>query len=180
MHHIYTKKKFLLFSLPMFLAFTLLTDKLLGVSIINTLKMAAINLILTLPLSFFLAYLLRQTSKKNTVYKTILFAPYVIPGAIAGLIWLFMLDPVSGLINSVLRSIGLDALALQWIGGKNLSPCFGERSLPLLFLFSQELLKSMSMSTSLQEGDPITTRNPLCPTCTQQPFRINSMDTEWQ
>ena len=156
MHHIYTKKKFLLFSLPMFLAFTLLfilplflafgysfssyrgvgqavwnnfknyklllTDKLLGVSIINTLKMAAINLILTLPLSFFLAYLLRQTSKKNTVYKTILFAPYVIPGAIAGLIWLFMLDPVSGLINSVLRSIGLDALALQWIGGKNLSP----------------------------------------------------------
>ncbi len=156
MHHIYTKKKFLLFSLPMFLAFTLLfilplflafgysftsyrgvgqavwnnfknykllfTDKLLGVSIANTLKMAAINLILTLPVSFSLAYLLRETSRKNTIYKTVLFAPYVIPGAIAGLIWLFMLDPVSGLVNSVLRSTGLDALALQWIGGKSLSP----------------------------------------------------------
>lgn len=160
MHHIYNKKTFILFALPMFLAFTLLftfslflafgysftsyrgigeavwnsfknyklllTDKLLWVSIINTFKMAAVNLVIALPVSFVIAYLLQKTSRKNTVYKTILFAPYIIPGTIAGLIWLFILDPSSGLINSMLRIIGLENLEQQWIGGTVLSPyCIG-------------------------------------------------------
>lgn len=100
----------------------LLTDKLMFTSITNTLKMAAVNLVLTIPISFFLALVLQKTCRKNTTYKTILFAPYVIPGAISGLIWLFILDPSAGLINNVLRAIGLDSMAMQWIGGIKLSP----------------------------------------------------------
>lgn len=134
----------LLFILPLFVAFyysfttysgigeavwnnfknykLLLTDKLMYKSLRNTLIMAVMNTILTMPISFFLALAMAKTCRKNTVYKTILFAPYVIPGAISGLIWLFILDPYTGLLNSALRAVGLDVLALKWIGGTQLSP----------------------------------------------------------
>lgn len=100
----------------------LLTDKLLVISFKNTMIMAVMNLVLSMPISFFLALAMSKTTPKNTFYKTVLFAPYVIPGTISGLIWLFMLDPTTGLINSALRAIGLDQFALQWIGGPTLSP----------------------------------------------------------
>lgn len=100
----------------------LVTDKLMYKSLRNTLIMAVMNLLLAMPVSFFLALATAKTCRKNTVYKTILFAPYIIPGTISGLIWLFILDPYTGLLNSVLNAIGLDALALKWIGGTQLSP----------------------------------------------------------
>jgi raffinose/stachyose/melibiose transport system permease protein len=41
---------------------------------------------------------------------------------IVGLMWIFILDPHTGLINLVLRTLGLDFLALEWIGGRSLTP----------------------------------------------------------
>ena len=46
----------------------------------------------------------------------------IIASIIAGVIWGYLLDPVTGLVNNVLRAVGLDKLALEWIGGKTLSP----------------------------------------------------------
>lgn len=100
----------------------LFNDKFLAKSITNTLQMTAVNLITVLPVSFFCAYLLRKTSRKNTIYKTVLFAPYVIPGAISGLIWYFIWEPGTGLLNSVLRAVGLESWTQQWIGGNTLTP----------------------------------------------------------
>ena len=56
------------------------------------------------------------------VCKALIFAPAIIASIIAGVIWGYLLDPVTGLVNNVLRAIGLDKLALEWIGGKTLSP----------------------------------------------------------
>ena len=50
----------------------LFNDKFLAKSITNTLQMTAVNLVTVLPVSFFCAYLLRKTSRKNTIYKTVL------------------------------------------------------------------------------------------------------------
>jgi hypothetical protein len=40
------------------------------------------------------------------------------PRVLCGLLWSFILKPNNGLINSVFRLIGLDALCLDWIGGR--------------------------------------------------------------
>jgi len=100
----------------------LIRDKYVGISIRNSLLCAITMIIVVMPASFAFAYLLNKKTKRNEIYKVVIFAPYVIPGVLAGLIWMFMLEPSGGLINTVLRAIGLDALAFKWIGGQFLSP----------------------------------------------------------
>ena len=77
---------------------------------------------ITLPFSFLLAMVVNRQTVKNAVYKTILFSPYIIPAIMSGIIWKFMFEPNSGFINTVLRAIHLDGLAVQWIGGRSLTP----------------------------------------------------------
>jgi raffinose/stachyose/melibiose transport system permease protein len=97
-------------------------DEFFWMSIGNTLKITVTQLILSLVISFLVAYAVNRKCLRNEIYKTILFAPYVIPGIITGLIWVFFLDPVNGLLNFILNALGLKAFALQWIGGKALTP----------------------------------------------------------
>ena len=51
-----------------------------------------------------------------------IFSPYIIAPILVGVLWVFILDPYMGLINALLRAIGLDKFALEWIGGKTLTP----------------------------------------------------------
>lgn len=156
MHHIYTKKRFLQMSLPVFVLYTgfviiplmialwlsfttykgigtavwnnfrnyklLLSDKVLWRALGNNVKIAITSLVIGIPASFLLGYALKENSRRNTIYKTIIFSSNIIPGTIAGIIWTFILDPYNGLVNGVLRAIGLDSLCQMWIGGQTLTP----------------------------------------------------------
>lgn len=51
----------------------------------------------------------------GTVVRTILFLPQVIPLVAAGIAWSWLLSS-TGLVNQVLRGIGLDGLARAWLG----------------------------------------------------------------
>lgn len=64
----------------------------------------------------------------------VIFAPYVIAPIIIGIIWGYILNPNYGLVNSVLRKIGLDMLAIEWIGGTKWSP------LSLAIVFTWQVL----------------------------------------
>lgn len=100
----------------------LLQDKVFWKSLENTLKITVTTLLLLIPLSFLLAWTLRKETRANNVFKTIFFTSYCIGAIVVGLVWTFILDPTRGLLNSCLRAIGLDALALEWIGGRVLTP----------------------------------------------------------
>lgn len=88
----------------------------------NVFKTMSVQLVLMLPLSFLLALLVNGPNKRNTVYKVVFFSPYIIPATMSGIIWLFILDPTTGLINTLLNAMGLEAFALEWIGGRTLTP----------------------------------------------------------
>lgn len=75
-----------------------------------------------LPLSFIVALLLEKPFRGSGVVQSMIFAPNVIAPILVGLIWLFILDPKMGMINAILRSIGLSDYQQQWIGGKTLTP----------------------------------------------------------
>ncbi len=47
--------------------------------------------------------------------RTLLFLPQIIPGAAAGVAWLWMYSP-NGVINQALRGVGLGSLARPWLG----------------------------------------------------------------
>ncbi|GAA4686106.1 carbohydrate ABC transporter permease [Frondihabitans cladoniiphilus] len=53
------------------------------------------------------AVLLNQKIKGTTVFRGIFFAPYVLGVAVVGVIWKYLLDPQSGVLNHLLGLIGL-------------------------------------------------------------------------
>lgn len=47
----------------------------------------------------------------------LLLVPYIMPIVVTGLLWQFILEPRTGLVNSALRAVGLDAAAGLWLSG---------------------------------------------------------------
>jgi len=97
-------------------------DRLFLISLKNTALVLLCSFFMILIFSFFVAYLLNKSFVGNSVSKAMIFSPYVIAPIIVGVIWGFILNPQFGLLNTILRSMGFDSLALEWIGGKSLTP----------------------------------------------------------
>ena len=100
----------------------LLKDKFFFVALKNTFIILIGITITILPLSFIVALLLEKPFRGSGVVQSMIFAPNVIAPILVGLIWLFILDPKMGMINAILRSIGLSDYQQQRIGGKTLTP----------------------------------------------------------
>lgn len=67
-------------------------------------------------LSLGLALLLNQAIRWQGFYRTALFTPVVMSFVVVGILWTWIYSLDFGLLNSLLRAIGLDALALNWLG----------------------------------------------------------------
>lgn len=80
------------------------------------------ELILIIPLSFLLGLFLNRKFHGNEIVKLMCFTPYILSAILTTQLWFFVVDPGIGLLNTFLKAVHLDALALQWIGGKVLTP----------------------------------------------------------
>ncbi len=97
------------------------SDPVFQESLRNTAVFALLNTILKLPLSFFLAYLLtRQWLWFKRFFRTIFFASLVVPEAMAGLIFKFLLNPTNGAVNDFLKDVGLIDRSIDFLGNPNL------------------------------------------------------------
>ncbi|MCC2031574.1 carbohydrate ABC transporter permease [Microbacterium allomyrinae] len=52
-------------------------------------------------------------------YRTLLIIPMAFPGVVTALVWQFFYDPNNGVINEVLKAVGLGDLAHNWTGDPN-------------------------------------------------------------
>lgn len=95
----------------------------------NTFFMAFISVPITLTCSLLIALLLNTKVKGINYYRTIFYLPSVIPIVASALLWTWMLNPDFGLINMVLRSLGLPDPA--WL----LDPRYTKPSLILMSLW---------------------------------------------
>ena len=100
----------------------LVHDKLFWSSLTNTLVVFVVASVMLLVLSFALALLLNSKLKFSDTSKALIFSPAIIAPIIVGIIWVYILDPKIGLINSLLHAVGLDSFRHQWIGGTVLTP----------------------------------------------------------
>jgi len=77
------------------------------------------KLLAAVPLLVFLAVvisaLLYDRMRGWRVYRALVFLPYVLPIPVVGTAFGRMLE-LNGMINTMLRAVGLDALALDWLG----------------------------------------------------------------
>lgn len=87
----------------------------------NTLQFTLITTILKNVLGLILAILLTKSIKFLNFHRGIMFMPSVLSTLIIGMIFKSILDPSKGLLNTFLRSIGLDALAGKWLVSSELA-----------------------------------------------------------
>lgn len=109
------------------------SDTYFLISVKNTGILLLVSFVLLVCGAFFVALLLNQKLKFSTMSKALVFSPAIIASIIVGILWGYILDPVSGLINNVLQAVGLDALCKQWIGDKT----WGIYSISLVYVWQQ-------------------------------------------
>ena len=61
-----------------------------------------------------LALMLNRRSRMTHIYRAIIFLPVIMSAVATGVIWILMLDPIIGIVNPVLRDIGLGVWQREW------------------------------------------------------------------
>ena len=85
----------------------LVQDKLFWQSLYNTLYMVAIGVPLTLLASFFCAVLLNLKVRGQSIYRVVYFLPSIVPTVASTILWLWILNPQTGILNTLLGYIGI-------------------------------------------------------------------------
>jgi raffinose/stachyose/melibiose transport system permease protein len=100
----------------------LFNDPIFIIALKNTFIILVVTLVILIPGAFILALLLNKNAKGIGALRAINYSPSIIAPIMVGLIWVFILDPQIGLINTFLEKMGLSQLASEWIGGETLTP----------------------------------------------------------
>ena len=102
-------------------------DNLVPHALVVTTKYALMSVPLHLVVGFFLAVLLNQRVKALGIWRTIFYLPSVLSGVAIIILWMLILSPEFGLLNSVLLYLGIKGP--NWLG----SP---QTALPSLVMIS--------------------------------------------
>ena len=86
----------------------LLKDDLFWKSLSNTLYIVGIGVPLTLLASFLCAVLLNLKVAGQSIYRVIYFLPSIVPTVASTILWLWILNPQVGILNSILGAIGIE------------------------------------------------------------------------
>jgi multiple sugar transport system permease protein len=82
-------------------------DPLYWKAVWNTLYYTLISVPLSLVVALGLALLLNQRARGIGIYRTIFYLPNLVPGIAGALLWMVILNPRLGLLNTVLEAAGL-------------------------------------------------------------------------
>jgi multiple sugar transport system permease protein/raffinose/stachyose/melibiose transport system permease protein len=83
---------------------------------LNSTLWASWSVLVDIPLAFLLAWCLRTRVPGWRFYRTAWFAPMLLSPVLIGLLWRYILRYEGGLLNGLLRLVGLGALASDWLG----------------------------------------------------------------
>lgn len=105
---------------PTFIGLTnfadLLTDPSWWQAVRNTIYYAILSGVLGLGLALLFAVTVQTRRRGGGVFRFIIFAPSVLSSTVVALLWLFIYHPTFGLLNGMLRLVGLGRLATAWLG----------------------------------------------------------------
>jgi raffinose/stachyose/melibiose transport system permease protein len=85
-------------------------------SLRNVLLLIAVTIFVQNPIAFALAALLsRLSARLSRVLRTVYFIPAVLSLVIVAKLWVDVFNPTFGVLDKVLRAVGLEALAVSWL-----------------------------------------------------------------
>lgn len=92
------------------------TDRIFQKAVIHTFAATALCLAIQVPCAVFLAYLLTRLKRGRNFFKVAFFIPNMISTSAIGILWIFILHPEFGLINAILRALGMERFTHVWLG----------------------------------------------------------------
>lgn len=98
-----------------------ITDPLFWTATGNTLVWTAASVVGQLLLGLVAALALERVTVGRTLLRLALIIPWAFPSIVMAFAWKFMLDPLYGVLNFVLMSVGLIDAPQQWLGSPTLA-----------------------------------------------------------
>lgn len=86
---------------------SVVSDLLVRKALINTAYFSLVSVPLSTMLALSIAVMLNQGIKAQSVWRTIYYLPSVVSGVAVALLWKWLYEPEMGLLNTVLRSMGV-------------------------------------------------------------------------
>jgi multiple sugar transport system permease protein len=98
-----------------------ITGEYFGAALKNSLLFTLFAAPLVVALGTAAALFLHREFFAVTLLRSIVLLPWVLPGAISAVLWVWIFHPSWGVINSVLRSLGLIEHSIPWLTDPNLA-----------------------------------------------------------
>lgn len=102
--------------------FRLIKDDLMWKSLGHNFIWVIVGTISPIVIGLLLAVLLSsKNTKGRTFFRTVYFLPVMLSPVVVGIIWGWVYNPIYGMLNKILDSIGLGALSRGWLGDPKLA-----------------------------------------------------------
>ncbi|MDO4268957.1 MAG: sugar ABC transporter permease [Eubacteriales bacterium] len=85
-------------------------------SVGHTFEYAALKLVFIVPLALIMAVLMNQKIRGSGLFRGIYFMPTIISTAVSALVFSFIFAAYNGVLNAVLRSLGVIGQNVNWLG----------------------------------------------------------------
>ena len=93
-----------------------LNDPIARLALWNNIVYSAGIIVLGVMTGLILASMLASNVRGRTVYQAIFFAPRLLTQVIVSIVWSWIYNPRFGIVNQLLRSVGLERFAIGWLG----------------------------------------------------------------
>jgi ABC-type sugar transport system permease subunit len=95
---------------------TLLADPVVGVSFRNTALLVVACATFLVFAGVGLAHVVNSQGRMAAAVRSVYLYPHAVSLVVVAILWYFILSPQAGLLNNILRSLGLGAWAQPWLG----------------------------------------------------------------
>lgn len=89
-----------------------------GKAVLNSFVLAIGTVFIQLPLALFFALVLARGIKGENKFLSIYFVPVLLSSIVIGELWLKIYNPQYGMLNTILRGLGLESWCRSWLGEK--------------------------------------------------------------
>lgn len=87
----------------------------------NNIIWMVLTLVFTVSIALLLAIVMNRQFKGRVIYRAIIYFPYTLSAISVGTMWVWIYHTQLGLINGLLRLIGLDNLTRAWLSEPNIA-----------------------------------------------------------
>lgn len=93
----------------------LLNDGIFWRAFGNNLKVVVLSIAVQMPVAMALAILLERGGPRFRIFKTVYFFPLLMSSVAVGILFKYIYDPSFGLVNDLLKAVGLGGLTRAWL-----------------------------------------------------------------